>query len=360
MRVVVVTCWYPSRVNPVAGLFVQRDVRALAHDHDVRVVHLVAPHLDDRVRHSRTDGVPVLRLPMNPWNPLDVARSAAQLPGLIGQADLVHSMALPSAEPLRILPRLCTPWVHTEHWSEIVRIAKRRASLRACVARVVLAGPDRVTAVSTYLADAIVRLGRADVAVIPNIVTTQGYQQRRDAVGSLRLVAVGSLTDHKDPDLALRTVCELARRGHDVRLDWFGDGPLRGHVEARVLELGLHDRVHLAGAVTPARAVAAIGQADLLLHTSRMETFSLVAAEALATGRPIVIQAEGGHRDFTVPPWTALVHMRSPEAFADAVERVLADTAPLDARDMADGIAERFSEEAFRSRWNALYEGISR
>lgn len=360
MRVVVVTCWYPSQVNPGAGLFVERDVRALAHDHDVRVVHLVAPHLDDDLRHARTGNAPVLRLPMNPWNPADIARIAARLPRLTAQADVVHSMAFPSAQPLRLLPALAAPWVHTEHLSAIVPLASTRNSLRGRVARAVLAGPDRVTAVSTYLADAVAQLGRPDVAVIPNIVTTPGYRPPRDADGSLRLVAVGSVTEVKDPELALRTVGELLRRGHDVRFDWVGGGYLLDRMAARAAELGLGSRVSFGGAVDRMRAVAAIGEADVLLHTSRIETFSIVAAEALSIGRPIVIQAEGGHRDFAAPPWAALVPTRTPEAFADAVERVLADTEPLDARAMADGVAARFSEGAFRTRWNALYEGVAR
>lgn len=359
MRVVVITCWYPNRVNPGAGIFVERDVRALARDHEVRVVHLVAPDLHDGIIRTRTDSVPVLRVPMDPWNPLSVLRAAAQLRTLTGSAEILHTMAFPSAEPVRILPRGRQPWVHTEHFTGVVSVAEQGSFLRRAAARFVLGGPDLVTAVSSYLGNAITALGRPDAEVVPNIVETEGYIPPRRPDGALRLVAVGSLTEHKDPLLAVHVVAELARRGHDVHLTWYGEGPLRGATEAAASDLGVSDRVTLAGTVPPCEIAPAIGQSDALLHTSTIETFSLVAAEALAVGRPVIIQERGGHRDFAVPPWAALVGRRTPEAFADAVEHALESVSELDPQPHALGIKNQFSPEAFRERWNGIYRRLA-
>lgn len=356
MRVTVVSCWYPSPSHPSVGSFVERDVRALARDHQVRVVHLVAPRLHDGEPSWHTGTVPVLRLPMRPGNPFSVAAAARRLRPLLEGCDVVHTMAFPSAEPVRLLPGLGAPWVHTEHWSGIVSLPESR--LKRLAARFVLSGPDAVTAVSSYLGEAISQLGRRDVRVLPNIVETGGYVPRRVPDGSIALVALGNLEAKKDPELAVRTVAELRRRGRDVTLEWCGDGPLLEQMQGLAARLGLADRIRFAGRVPAAAAQGAIARSDALLHTSTVETFSLVAAEALAAGRPVVIQATGGHRDFAAPPWAELVTERTPVAFADGVESVLASTADLDPEPQARAIAERFSEDRFRTRWRRLYEEV--
>lgn len=356
MRVCVVSCWYPSRINPGAGSFVERDVRALAQDHEVHVVHLVAPHLDDGLTHTTTDLVPVLRVPMSPANPVSVARAAAQLRKLTAGSDIIHSMAFPSAEPLRLArPRI--PWVHTEHYSRVAAVAAHASAPIRMAARAVLAGPDSVTAVSSYLADALSHLGRPDVQVVPNIVDTRGYVPPREPDGTVRLIAIGSLEAKKDPELAIRTLVELSARGYDATLDWYGTGPLLDQVKSAAAASGIAVRFHPR--VPPGEIHAALAGSDVLLHTAPIETFSLVAAEALAAGRPIVIGNRGGHTDFALAPWASLVAERTPAAFADGVATALNAAQLPGFKDFAAELAARFSAESFRASWNNIYTELA-
>src|SRR5690606_37562293 len=71
-----------------------------------------------------------------------------------------------------------------------------------------------------------------------------------------------------------------------ARLDIFGEGPMRGPLERRVVELGLEEAVRLRGH-NPA-AADELPRAALLLLTSAFEGQSLVVLEALASGTPVV------------------------------------------------------------------------
>lgn len=122
----------------------------------------------------------------------------------------------------------------------------------------------------------------------------------------------------------------------------------------------MQDFLHLEGFIPREGVQSLIENSDVVLHTSELETFSLVAAEALTSARPLVIQPDGGHRDFAAGPFAQFPSDRSPEAFADAVEQAISLNQPRELEENARALAERLSEEAFRERWNAVYQEVLR
>lgn len=356
MRIKVVTCWFPSELNPGAGSFVARDVEALGSRHEVQVVHLIEPSLDDGVREFQIGDVPVVRVPMRGRNRGDMFRAAWKLQKLIRGADLVHTMAMPALTPFRLMGPLSMPLVHTEHWSGIVRMRRRHVSWREIlVLRAIFRRPKLIAAVSSFLGDALGSLTQRQVQVIPNIVDALGPFSPREPDGRINMLAVGSLNALKDPELAVQTLVELRSRGHDASLTWAGDGPLLAQTQATAERVGVAEHVSLPGFQDRSGVEVLMENSDVLLHTSQIETFSLVTAEALTAGRPVVIGREGGHRDFAQEPWAQFPRDRTPVAYADAVERAIEAGRAPELRGFGSDLASAYSEDAFLDRWEAIY-----
>lgn len=361
MRICVISCWFPSAVNRGSGSFVAQDVAALARGHDVRVVHLVEPTLHDGLEHTTSGGVPVIRVPMRTRNKGDILRAAWQLHGLVRGSDIIHTMASPSLVPFRLMGPLGAPLVHTEHWSGIIRMRQRHMTTRNILAvRAIYHRPRVIAAVSSYLGEALSSLTRREVRTIPNIVDVSGPLARREPDGRIRMVSIGSINAVKDPDLAVRTLAELRARGRDATLTWAGSGPLAEETREEAKRLGVDEHLSLPGYIPPAELPRILRDSDLLLHTSTVETFSLVAAEALGAARPVVIQPEGGHRDFAREPWAQFPAERTPHAYADAVERAITIDDDDGFTSFAEELATTYSEEAFLDRWTRVYEEIAR
>jgi glycosyltransferase involved in cell wall biosynthesis len=124
------------------------------------------------------------------------------------------------------------------------------------------------------------------------VATAPRAQEWHDDV---ELLAVGRLDVEKDPLLALQLLAELERRRPGrYRMTWVGDGPLAAAVRRRAAELGLGERVRLAGQRPFAELADAYRRAHLLVHTSRTEGLPQVLVEALAHGLPVVATAVGG------------------------------------------------------------------
>jgi glycosyltransferase involved in cell wall biosynthesis len=353
VKVLVVSTWFPSASAPASGVFVRRDVELLRRTHEVDVLHL---HPHGAV--GPTDAAPgVRRLAMSTSNPADILRAARSLRAGLERYDLVHTMS-----PSALLPfapvRVGIPWVHTEHWSALLDTSTigLPARLGLGAALRLMRRPDVVVAVSTALAQHLSsRLSRA-VEVIPNAVDAPERPTPRAAPGGpLRLVAVGGLIPRKGPEIAVKAVAELRHRGHDVRLTWVGEGPSRTEVEALAARLGVADAVELPGGMPPEGVLDALAASDLFLLPTAVETFGVSIAEALLSGRPVVVGANGGQRDFVREPDGILVTERTGRAYADAVERSLDLARGRTAEEIASPLRARFSPEARAVAYESAY-----
>ncbi|MDN3358775.1 glycosyltransferase family 4 protein [Actinomadura sp. DC4] len=113
--------------------------------------------------------------------------------------------------------------------------------------------------------------------------------------GASRLLCVASVTPLKAQDLLVEALATVAGPWELVCAGALSRAP---DYVARLRDLitrrGLDGRVRLAGPLTGEELDAAYAEADLVVLTSRAETYGMVVAEALARGIPVLATAVGG------------------------------------------------------------------
>lgn len=127
---------------------------------------------------------------------------------------------------------------------------------------------------------------------------------------SLLCLYVGRLAKEKRLDLLLQ-----AARLPGVALTVVGDGAARPEIEA--LFAGT-DTV-FTGYLFGEDLAAAYASADVFAFTGANETFGQVVLEAMASGLPMIVPANGGVTDMALPGQTGLQCALTPESFADTV-----------------------------------------
>ena len=96
-------------------------------------------------------------------------------------------------------------------------------------------------------------------------------------------------------------------------------------------------------------------QTGLLIVPSRSETFSAVAAEALASGTPVVATRCGGPEDFVTPDVGRLVPIENPAALAQGIDEMLDIRHTFDPMKLHEYAVARFGRRATAARFGALY-----
>lgn len=125
------------------------------------------------------------------------------------------------------------------------------------------------------------------VTVVPNGLDPAAFEPRPPGARE-HLLYLGRLEiAQKGLDLLLRAYAQAAPH-IDAELHIAGDGPDERTLRALAAELGIADRVRWLGRVAGHARFDLLAGARLVCMPSRYETFGMVAAEALATGTPVL------------------------------------------------------------------------
>ncbi|MCA1554442.1 MAG: glycosyltransferase family 4 protein [Chloroflexi bacterium] len=151
--------------------------------------------------------------------------------------------------------------------------------------------------------------------------------RRQYGLSSPFVLFVGTIEPRKNLTALLRALRELLDRNVSVQLALAGKrGWLSDDVFALMTELRLQDNVRLLGPVPSDDLVALYNAAHALIMPSLYEGFGLPPLEAMACGTPVIVSNVSslpevvGGAGLCIPP-------HDPHAWADAVQRVLADDA---------------------------------
>lgn len=338
-RVLVVARWYPAHDDPARGSFVSDGVSALrARGIEVVVaswenadVHAAGPAGEQVARQavaawsqtmSRASAVstprrwgaevPVARLPA--VHAGDARRAAVAIEAhaalLVPFAaalarrwpfDLVHAhVGIPDgAAAARVAAAAGVPLVVTEHASTAPEQLTDEGARQAYRD---LFGPGRrVVAVSHALATRVegaLAVASGTMPIVPNVVPLDrfplGPAAGRDPD---ELLWVGARRESKGLETLLRAV-RLARDARPaLHLRLVGRAPDQAtelRWRALAAELGIGNAVVFDPPADRAGVAAALRRAGIFVHPSPFETFGMVAAEALASGLPVVARRSGG------------------------------------------------------------------
>jgi len=357
MKVAIVAEFYPRAADPVLGVWAHRQAlaaRDAGADVRVLVLHRPVPPLDAarsgpraalsaarralaQPRHALLDGIEVAYVPyLSPPRPSsyeDWGRWAAPSLGVALRTlrrrfpfDLVHAHnAVPAGDAVR-RARLRAPLVVSVHGSDVFHTAAR--STRG--ARTVKATFEHARLVLANSAGTALRCRALGAAGGRTRVVRLGTDLPRGRAPSYpqpTVVTTGHVIARKRHADVLDAVALLRDRHPELRYLVVGDGPELNALGRRAAQLGIADRVELAGQLPPAAALERTRRASLLAMPSIDEAFGVAYIEAMAGWLPAIgTRGEPGPEEIaSVGGGIRLVAPRDVEALAAAIDGLLSD-----------------------------------
>lgn len=372
-----ITCYPTYGGSGVVATELGIELAALGHE-----IHFISYSQPFRLT-GRDNGifyheVPVSNYPLFEFPPYDLALASRMAEVAEYYAlDLLHvHYAIPhSVSALLARQMLATrgrrlPFVTTLHGTDITLVGLDRGYLP--ITRYAIQESDGVTSISNYLRDQTIT--RFDVTrpieTITNFVNCDVYAPIRDealraerrlhyaALDEPLLMHLSNFRPVKRVTDAIKIFAQVTRE-QPAQLVLIGDGPERSVAEWLAHDLGIQNRVHFLGKQDRVHELLAL--ADLLLMPSEMESFGLVALEAMACKVPSIATRVGGVSELVDDGETGLLFpVGDVDAMARAAVELLRDRPRLNTmRETARRTAQkRFCSTLVVPHYVRFYEQI--
>ena len=307
-----ITNWHPNRDNPYEAVWMQRHVESLKKYCHNEVWHIQV-RLERKLKwHKYKDEYGcnhrILDLPTNKWIICEIFTFLILTWHLLfvikkKKFDLINFHI---AYPLLSYPKLVKffavkPVVITEHWSayhfnfglpiETSKLYRIKNIFRHKIPLIT---------VSKALANDIATFSgcaEENTFIVPNVVDIQKIEQHvtgHPPKKGLSFFMLGGWTHPKRPSIIIKAFAEFLRTETEAKLYIGGKGPMLDDMQKTVAEYNIAENVFFLGQLDAEQIALQFKKTDLFLHASDYETFSVVCAEALCYGIPVIASKVGG------------------------------------------------------------------
>ena len=384
LNILLLASWYPSKEDPTAGSFVQEQAHMLReYGHKVAVIHpfmlgTFASSITKRstVSYTQEDGIRVLRVGVAPPLPFFRAISYAYCFRRVRKAmnrfqldqkefAVIHSHAMFMGGVIGYMlsKKNNLPQVHTEHTSGLIFNPKQYTNKDLSLSRKAYAHCHKVLFVSQFAMkhtlSNIALESRGNVVVLPNIVDPSFFSfpiGPFSKATSFKFLVIGSLIPRKNHQLLLEAFRLVQKEFPSVGLSIAGNGPLELELRSLCVSLKL-ENVYWLPRLNRSEVKEQMAAHQVILSTSKIETFGLTIAEAQAMGKPVVVTDSGGVRDI-VTQETGIVTECSPEAFAKGMIHMIQSLDSYDPETIRETAKSRFAAEVIMNQLNEIYRQL--
>lgn len=375
LRVLHIAAWYPHPDSPHSGIFIKEHVDALNRFCINDVIHVNIRRdgkkfweekhtplsaseeqwsCNTNARHWVTFELLALRLLFR-----ELIRK-----GKARKYDVINLyIAYPFATGLRTLRFFSgKPFTITEQWTAY-NFWLSQDAIRHNLRRVknMFHKGAHVITVSEALADDIrefAELPGLRYTVVPNVVSPELFQMRSSIPGKPVFFMLNVWHALKKPLVAINAFAVFLKKYPDAILRIGGDGPLMDEMKACIAAHGIGSNVVLLGALSKPAVAAELVAATALLHASRYETFSVICAEALSCGTPVVASKVGALQALIGDEQGILVNDDDPANWANAMESIYTNSTRFSPAKVAAGAAEKFAPETIGRKLYSTFRMI--
>lgn len=174
------------------------------------------------------------------------------------------------------------------------------------------------------------------------------------------ILSVGRLARDKGYDEAINALAPLFSRHPDLHYVIVGEdfGAKSGLYE-QIENLGLSNKIHLAGRFSDEELISAYQHASVFLHPSHYEAFGIVLAESAASGTPVVARRTAAI-PYVIPDNKAGLLFDNPGDLVRSVERLLNDRVLYKRLSLMgrEHIQRNFNWDTTINRLYALYDEL--
>lgn len=383
-NILFVTCWYPYPLKPWKSYFVKEHALAISKQgYNVKVLHINLIEGNSVFK----SGIFERQTELDETELRITSRFYKKLYGLLPfyflyipgikrvyrklikefKPDLLHANVVFQAGIItRQLKRKSNiPYIIAEHLHSIPDLLKN--PLFRYLIKNTIREAKAITAVSDFHKSQLGKLKSGNfypdkITVIPNVVRPHAKQDLKinypAEPGKYNLLMIANLSvkkhEAKRPDLVIHALTQIKHKiDKEVRLVLIGGGERAKNLEKICEDNGIE--LIQTGFLRKEYVYEYYKQTDYFLHASKIETFSLVVAEALLFGIPCLVSANTALRE-RIEPFSGLLVENTVEAWADGILKLT--QTQWDREKIKDHYKNLYTPESVGKAFDDLYKSL--
>lgn len=307
MKVLHITYWYPNSQNTKEALWIKRQIESLNfHVEEQFILHLqIKPgNKLNQIKNSKDNFLQrIIELPVKTWWLVELV-SFTYLAFYLrklrvkNKFDLINfHIAYPNLTFWHLIKLFFKmPIVITEHWSAYhfnfdLPKEKKLKRIQRIFGRQI-----PVITVSKALAQDIKLFSGFEFPnyIVPNVVEQKIFHKGLDNKREDFYLMVSQWKWPKRPLIVMEAFRKMLKDYPNLHLRVVGEGPEFPKMKDWVREQNLEGHIELIGKRSSEEIASLMQRCKVFLHCSDYETFSVVCAEALSCGAPVVASNVGG------------------------------------------------------------------
>ena len=381
-NILFISRWYPSRYDPMEGLFVQKHAHAVSLYNNVSVL-FVYEHTDVKkfeVCTSKYHDINEIIVYYPAYKNVILNKVFKHLGFLyayvIGfrklkkldlRVDIVHANVLTRTVLIAFLYKLITntPYVITEHWTRLLPGRNGfNGFLRKLSAKLVVKNAGCIMPVSNELLCGLKenKLLLTKYMIIENVVDECFYNEypkiKRDKIRLLNVTCF--LDSAKNISGLLRVIRKLSEQRKDFELVLIGEGIDYQNIYEyyKSLQFENDDIVSFVGLKTSEEVAEMMQNADLLVQFSNYESAGVVVQEALVSGLPVVSTKVGIAPDYINESNGVLIEPGDEKELLIALKKTIENNHNFDKEQIRKNVENNFSYANIGQKFTSIYNNI--
>lgn len=384
-NILFLTKWYPNKFDPQLGVFVKKHAKAVSGLCNVNVLYVCADEettITYKTIISNPEGFTeiivyykkdnsFLKSIINPFRYIKANRiGIREVQKILGVIDLIHVNVLnrPGLIALLINKLKGIPFIITEHWTGYVSGKYEKSGvLKKWFSKLIINNASAVTTVSESLKKKMQELGlHSNYTIVPNIIesidlaASSTNSANEPASAKIKILTVADLLDsHKNISGVIKAIAAISKQNSTIEYHVIGDGPDKQMLSSLADSLqGATKFIFFHGRQTNEYVYDFLKQVDFVVINSNFETFSVVAAEALASGKPVISTICGGPEDFITSDFGILIEPGNQLKLEKAIIKMISTFKKYDAQKLNEYISQKYNYQTIGKQFYNIYKPL--
>jgi glycosyltransferase involved in cell wall biosynthesis len=199
-----------------------------------------------------------------------------------------------------------------------------------------------------------------DYFVIPNVAQVDDRNCCRTQKDPKQILHISLLKDDiKNVSGILSAIKKISLRRNDFELHIIGNGLDRKQLQSIAEDYGLLNKVvFFEGMLDDNELSKFFFDCDFFVLNSNYETFSVVTAEALSCGKPVIATKCGGPEEFVNEKCGILIEPKDEDALVIAIDYMLDNFSNYNSNGIREYAANKFGYDAVGKAFLQLYQKV--